>query len=161
MQPPVRRRRLVEQAVDDVDEALELTGVAGLLGELAQDRCLRRLAELEAAAGQRPDVADPDRRGDVAQEDAVVSSRHDGVGGDPRPVAARRHGASSAARNRGSRPRGGGHEVAHHETHRRTDVRSGGEPAGRVLERAGRARNAWTSHDTASLAANRRRIARS
>ena len=100
----------VEDAIDDVQETLDLADEPGLLFELANDAVGRRFAELDAAAGQGPDVADPDRRGDVAEQDPIAIVADDRVRGDARPLArvGRRvgvHGASSAARNRGSSPR--------------------------------------------------------
>ena len=116
---PVGAVHVVEDAVADADEAIELADVAGLLGQLAQDGDLRRFAEIEAAAGQRPYVADPDRRRDVAEQDPAGVVVRDGIGGDtrrptgagsglPRHAASPAHGASSDARKRGSSPREAG-----------------------------------------------------
>ena len=91
----------VEQPVVDVEEAHDLTGQPGLLVELAQDRRLGRLPELEPAAGEQPRLLVDDARGRPAQQDPARVVRGDGVRRDADPAAVRAgvaHGASSAAR---------------------------------------------------------------
>ena len=65
----------------------------------------RGLAELEAAAGQRPEVPGPDGRGDVAEQDAVLVVAAQRVRGD---ADRSRLTAQERARKRGSRARPAG-----------------------------------------------------
>ena len=70
--------------------------------------------------------------------------------------AAERHAGASWREERGEVARveraAGRNEIAHHETHRRTNGRCGRRPAARrTRTAAGRARNAWTSQDTRVL----------
>ena len=93
-----------EQSVVDLDELLDLADEAGLLLELAECGVRRRLAEVEPAARQRPDVADADRRiGCGTAGPGRRSSRHDRIGGDTDAVApltarAGRRGTADRAR---------------------------------------------------------------
>ena len=88
-----------EQPIEDVDELDDLADESGLLGQLAQDRDGRRFAEVEAAAGQRPDAARGDRLGDPAEQDPIDLVAAQRVGRDPRPrTPSSAHGASSRAR---------------------------------------------------------------
>ena len=144
------RRRRIDLAVEP-----------GLLGQLAQDgrgRATRRTRGRRRAASRPRRRAI--RRRDAAQQDAprVVAAR----ARKPRRGVRRRVRRSltaraARARKRGSRARGRRDEITHHEAHRRTDVGRATRPGARRTRTArGRPRNAWTSHDTASLARNRR-----
>ena len=115
-----------------------------------------------AARGPRPGVVgeQPLPALDVVGEGEDQRRRRSDVDAD-RGV----HRSSSWRQQRGEEARvqraAGRDEIAHHEAHRRTDGVARCDPPGGVFEQPGRARNAWTSQETASLARNRRVIARS
>jgi hypothetical protein len=75
--------------VKDLGEALDLTLEAGLFRQLPEGADARRLAEVEAATRERPGAhGGPWAWGDPAQQNAVVLQA-EGVGRDPRDLAAR------------------------------------------------------------------------
>ncbi len=74
MQPAAPVVDVVEHSVGDVEQALDLAPIAGLLVELADDGAARGLVELQAATGQCPQVARPDRGSDVAEQDPASAS---------------------------------------------------------------------------------------
>ena len=82
---------------EDIGQGHDLALVSGLLGELAQDGDIGRLAEFEAAAGERPDLARHHRRRDPAQEDPAVVIADERIRRDPGPLRLA-HGARSDAR---------------------------------------------------------------
>ena len=86
---------------------VDLADVAGLLLELPECGVRRRLAEVEAAARQRPDVADARSSAGCGTAAPAPVVTHDRVGGDPDAVLASRC-EQGAARNRGSSPRDAG-----------------------------------------------------
>jgi len=90
-----------EQVVADVDELYDLPDKTSLLCQFPQDRGGRRFTEFQSAARQCPDVPDPDRWRDMAQEEAPSFVPAARIGRDPYPMA-RRLGAHGASRTRGS-----------------------------------------------------------
>ena len=120
----------------DVDELDDLAAVAGLLGQLAQDGDLGRLAEVEPPPGSVQISPARDRRGDPAEQDPAGLVEAQGVGGDAGPLVAG-HGASSAARKRGSSARPAGTRSPITRPIVARTRRAGGDPARRVLEQRG------------------------
>ena len=92
-------------------DRLDLAEIARLLLELAEDRAVRMLAELDPATGQRPgaDVDLEDRQ--PGEEDPAVVVRAERIAPEAGPARRRGlrdlaglgHGRSSPARKRGSR----------------------------------------------------------
>ena len=121
------------------------------------------LAELDAAAGQRPGADVHLDCGQPREEDATGVVAADRVRAEPRPAGAALaraiagsltgspHGRRSAARKRGSRRGRCRREVAHHAAHRLTDRRTLRQASSRVLERGGTPRKAWTRRLTSVL----------
>ena len=149
-------------SVLDVGQPDDLALVAGFLGELAQDRDLGRLTELETASRQRPDLSGPDRRGDLAEQDPSAL-----VGGTERMrrrVSARGSWREQRREEARIERAAGGDEVTHDEAHRRTNGRASGDPSSGVFEQRrvgrgtpGRATTRRLSRGTDAASPGRRR----
>src|SRR5262249_11174564 len=97
----------------DAQQLDDPAGEPGLLLEFADRGVRRTLAELDAAARQRPQSHVELAGAEAGQQHTSIRVLHDAVRGDPgEPVHGhvrhRTHGRSSAARYRGSRTRSGG-----------------------------------------------------